>query len=121
MAKAIKETPEKMQGQVGAEDAATAAVPIPKEQPPLVEPQEAAPEEAAPEESLPSPAPQTRAGFNPQSYMQTVPANILFKQGAGIKSQSQQRNDMSIFWKSLAGKPDAPAIIKAIAEELAGK
>ena len=116
MAKAIEETPEKMQGQVGAEDAATAAVPIPKEQPPLVEPQE-----AAPEESLPSPAPQTRAGFNPQSYMQTVPANILFKQGAGIKSQSQQRNDMSIFWKSLAGKPDAPAIIKAIAEELAGK
>jgi hypothetical protein len=116
MAKAIEETPEKMQGQVGAEDAATAAVPIPKEQPPLVEPQE-----AAPEESLPSPAPQTRAGFNPQSYMQTVPANILFNQNKPMKTPLQQRNDMGIFWKSLAAKPDAPPIIKAIARELAGE
>ena len=120
MAKAIQEAPEKTQGQIGAEEAATAVIPIPEEESPLAEaPTEEG--EAPQEEAAPVPQPPQPAGFRPQSFMETVPANILFNQNKPMKTPLQQRNDMGIFWKSLAAKPDAPPIIKAIARELAGE
>lgn len=116
MANPIPETMDKTQGTVAAQEAALAAVPIPEEPvPPLQTEQteqvgQTGPQ-AAPRQQRPVPAP-----FVPTSYMQTVPANILFAQNRRTMTPLERRSNVSIAWKFLAqsGDPTLQAIAKSI-------
>lgn len=117
MANPIPETMDKTQGLVAEQEGAQAAVPIPTQPTP---PLQAAPT-PAPAAAQAAPQQQQAAPFTPTSYMQTIPANILFQQGVKAKTDYQRRVDMSIFWRSLSARPGTPPIMRAIARELAGK